>query len=224
MANPITLDELIRWRAQSIKSVDPTLVADSLSTELFPDDKVALHQVEALRKFRKLRQASRLKAAQKALYHKPSNGTNGHGPSARDELIHRLTPVLRLGSSPEAFVDALERLIDERLSQPSSRPPTTSAATWERNQRGSPFLWISRTPLVVECWVGPLVIGSVAATQRDSELYEGFFGTHGAKLGHGTLRLLEKLPGQHAIHVAKRRVEDRYRDWARNALLGGASV
>lgn len=215
----ITLEALIRWRSRNIGSTDPGVVADSLSTEVFHDDQVALHQVEALRKFRKLRQAARLRWARRVLIPQPTNPPTIQR-SARDELIYRLTAWGEPPHRSAGFVDALERLIDERLThaRPWVPQPSTMAARELSNMqfRGSPFRWIAQTQMVEECWVGPLVVGSVAAVVGNFALYEPYFGTHGANL--------EKLPGQHAIHVAKKRVEERYREWARNALNVNASV
>lgn len=201
----ITIDDLIRNRAQQIGSTNPDEVAASLSCERLRDQDVALNMVEAVRRFRKLRSVARVARVRRTLSTPEVTDAQlvakQRIEDARRQLslsLTRLTPQerLQLASAIEALIDAKLGIVGDALPDPNS-----------------PFRWSSRSPLVEECWVGPVVIGHVSAVRVEND---GSVGIYEAAFGAGSH--IEKIPGQHALAVAKKRIEDRYREWAQRSL------
>jgi len=201
-----TVDELIRRKAREVGSDSAHVVTDSLSCENYRGPEYGTAAEEALRKFRKLRQSARLTRVEGVLNRMASMS----GPPeshAHDLLAMRLRTLVASGEpgslheAADQVVHAIEELIVVKLSAKSPAPSPV---------KGSRFSWVARSPMLEECWVGPIVIGTVAVVRvsddGDDRLYDATFGSQPDTR-------LEHLSGQHTMVVAKKRVEERFQEW-----------
>lgn len=201
MAKEWTVEDLIRWRANDLKRRTPSHVVEMLSCENLLDSKVPLAAVTAVRQFRKLNEAARLRRAITVL-----TTLRGRPPSSvvddlRDNLSGLLHEMVRRSwnrESCDTVVSAIEELIEARLGLflgPGVAP----------DPRSNSFLW---TPLGKnrQCRLGTMLVGE--ARHVGNDLYEAVLGT-------------TRLAGAHALDVAKKRVEQAFLD-AANAAVNGS--
>jgi len=211
-----TVDELIRRQAREVGSSSAHVVTDSLSCEKYRGPDYGTAAEEALRKFRKLRQSARLTRVQGVL--RSMQAMSGPPESHAHDLLAMRLRDLVFGSedttddAADQVVHAIEELIVAKLSakSPVLAKVLTNPPTNPPYKSGSLFSWVSRSPMSEECWVGPVVIGTVSIVRVADD---GGGGLYDATFGSQVGSRQEHIPGQHTMAVAKKRVEDRFHEW-----------
>lgn len=231
---PFSVPELIRWRVEQLKAAGKPATHEaievSLDCEHFPESEVRIHMVDAIRKFRRLRRVDRQVKVRTVL--SPPEPKPKPKPVATEALHKVLSSAFTItGSHLDTAADtlrrhsekmahvalAIEELIDEKLQQRAAgnKRPVAEAPMLPGSDEVRPLGFLAVPGVlrwswagVHECWVtwGRVEV-KVGSVKRSGRLFTGYF----------RISSEEQLPGQHSMEVAKRRVEDRYREWYEQA-------
>jgi hypothetical protein len=178
------------------------LVAQQLTCEELRHKDVPEGAYKAVIRYRKLNAKARLKRVTRVLSAVQAAWEAAKPARRRSRLEYDQDLGALLASLDDADADgvarALDRLIDKKLTL-AIGDLAVSVET-PKGPRVN-FTWSTYRPNCMECFVGPFSIGVVEETHLHAGLFTAWFGQSSKQ---------QQLPGQHALDVAKKRVEDRF--------------